>query len=153
MSGEAKIFEKSAEMRETLAQAKWLGLDRVSEHAHALTFLLCAMEWKGQIGQLCEALPHMPGELDDIDLVNTMVNLGYHAKSTSLDIHNFDARLAPCLFVTQENGKFSQVPFVLLDAPELQGAKAYDALKNAIVPLEDIANLSGTLYVLRVHQG
>lgn len=146
MSGEVKLLQKSKEMQDTLAPAKWLGIDRVSEYGHALTFLLCAIDWRGKIGLVCEALPHMPAELDQIDLVNTMVNLGYHAQSSTINLKNFDARLAPCLFITDKSGSTPALPLVLLPAPELQGTKAYNPLTDEILPLEDFPNHSGTLY-------
>ncbi len=147
MIGEAQLFKESKAMQDILVPAKWLGLDRVSEYAHALTFLLCAINWRGQIAQVCEALPHMPAELDQIDLINTFVNLGFHAQATPLKLKNFDERLAPCLFISDKGEKASEIPLVLLSAPELGGAKLYDPIQDAVIPLSDVPNYSGTLYV------
>ncbi len=146
MISDAELLKRSKMMQEILAQAKWLGLDRISECAHAFTFLLSAVDWQGNIAQVCEALPHMPGELDQIDLVNTMVNLGYHVKSSPLELKSFDSRLAPCLFISEKTTLTPAIPLVLLEAPELQGAKAYDPTKDEITPLSDLSNRKGTLY-------
>lgn len=145
MIGDAQILQKAKTMQEVLAPAKWLGLDRISEYAHALTFLLAGLEWQGQIGQVCEALPHMPGELDHIDLVNTMVNLGFHVESSPLNLENFDSRLAPCLFIVGKDDA-PEYPLVLLDAPEIDGAKAYDPRKKKVLPLGEFPSEEGILY-------
>ena len=141
-----KLLEKSRAFREILEPSGWLGLDVVNDYARSLTFLLSALNWRGAAGQICEALPHMPGELDRIDLINTMVNLGFHAKSTKIRLHAFDARLAPCLF-TSENASGHDTVLVLLS----NGDKVYtyNPHDESISPLEKWGNFKGTLYVFR----
>ncbi len=141
MSGTAQALMQAEKIRTTLEQAGWLGLDRVSEHARALTFLLPALGWRGQAKQICEALPHMPGEIDRIDLVNSMINLGFYARSTLIHLHNADPRLTPCLFVTDED-----FPLVLLPNAEKTGCEAYDPRDDSIKPLDELPDSKGTLY-------
>ncbi len=147
MSGEAQLLKQSKAMQDVLAEAKWLGINKVSAYADSLTFLLSAIDWRGQIAQVCEALPHMPSELDQIDLVNTMVNLGYHVSSSPLTLQNFDSRLAPCIFITDKTSHSDAIPLVLLPAPELQGSKVYNPVEETIRPLTDFPNHTGTLYI------
>lgn len=147
MSGEVHLFNESQAIQDVLAPAKWLGLDRVSEYARTLTFLLSALGWRGQIAQVCEALPHMPGELDQIDLVNVMINLGFNVENSTVKLQNFDCRLAPCLFLADEGSRCSERALVLLPAPELGGTKAYDPLQEKVLPLSDFSNCRGTLYI------
>ena len=43
----ADIREQSRILRETLEPPGWMGLDSISPHARALTFLIAALEWRG----------------------------------------------------------------------------------------------------------
>ncbi len=141
MSGTAQYTEKALQFRKILEPAGWLGLDRVSPHARALTFLLPALGWRGQAKQICEALPHMPGELDRVDLVNSMINLGFHTRSTTLNLHNIDPRLSPCLFVCKDD-----IPYILLPDAEGTGCEIYDPADDTIKPIREISDCRGTLY-------
>ncbi len=142
-----QLLTTSAEFRETLEPSGWLGLDKVSGYARCLTFLLGALNWKGVAGQVCEALPHMPGELDRVDFINTMVNLGFHVRSTGIRLQNFDARLAPCLFSAgAPNGK--EAVFVLL-TDDAGGVHVYNPDDESILPLEKLGNPSGILFVFQ----
>lgn len=144
MNGRQQYIESSASMRHVLEPAGWLGLDRISDHARALTFLLSATGWRGKAGQICEALPHMPGELSKVDVINTMINLGFHARSTALSLHSFDQRLAPCLFVTKDSEK----PFVLLaGSAEEHDPEVYDPADETITALKDLPDSQGTIYI------
>lgn len=144
MSNEVEYLEKAKQLRAVLEPTKWLGLDRISEYAIALSYLLSALQWRGKTGQICEALPHMPGEIDQTDLLNTMINLGYHVQSTEIKIHFLDSRLAPCLFI-DKHGR----PYVLIPAPETGSAKALDPLKETVVDLQDLPNIKGQLYIFQ----
>ncbi len=141
MSGTAQFLSQAEEFRRVLEPAGWLGLDRVSPHARALTFLLPALGWRGQAKQICEALPHMPGELDKIDLLNSMINLGFYARSTTLHLHNTDPRLTPCLFVCK-----GDIPYILLPDAEKTGCEVYNPADDTISPLTEIMDCRGTLY-------
>ncbi len=142
------MVKKSAEFREILEDPGWLGLDSISNYARSLTFLLGALNWRGTAGQMCEALPHMVGELDQVDFINTMVNLGFHAKSTEIKLQNFDSRLAPCLFVGSGNGKEEDTVLVLLVDGD-QVVHAYNSENESFIPLKGLGNSSGTLFVFR----
>jgi len=141
MSGTAQALLQAEKIRTTLEQAGWLGLKRVSEHARALTFLLPALGWRGQAKQICEALPHMPEEIDRIDLVNSMINLGFYARSVRINLHNTDPRLTPCLFVTEDD-----LPLVLLPNADKSGCDAYDPRDDSITPLDHHPDNRGILY-------
>lgn len=141
MSGAAQYLAKAAEFRNILEPAGWLGLDNISAHARALTFILPALNWRGQAKQVCEALPHMPGELDKVDLVNSMINLGFYARSTTLYLRNIDPRLTPGLFVCAED-----TPYILLPDAEGTGCEVYDPADDTIKPLGEVADCKGTLY-------
>lgn len=141
MSATVQYAEKAQQFRDILEPAGWLGLDKVSSHARALTFLLPALGWRGQAKQICEALPHMPGALDRVDVVNSMINLGFHARSTPLHLHHIDPRLNPSLFVST-----AEAPYVLLPDAEGTGCEIYDPADDTIKPLQEIPDCRGTLY-------
>ncbi len=141
MSGTAQYTEKALQFRKILEPAGWLGLDRISPHARALTFLLPALGWRGQAKQICEALPHMPGELDRVDLVNSMINLGFHTRSTTIHLHNIDPRLSPCLFVCKDD-----IPYILLPDAEGTGCDVYNPADDTIKAVREISECRGTLY-------
>ena len=147
MSNEKEYAANAQQIRTALEPARWLGLDRVSEYAVALTYLLSTLKWKGNIGKICEALPHMPGELDQVDLLNAMINLGYHAQSTTISLRGLDARLAPCLFITKPGGKNGERPFVIIPAPENESVKVLDSATEEFLDLEKMPNVKGDLYI------
>lgn len=141
----ADIRERSRILRETLEPPGWMGLEAISRHARALTFLIAALDWRGKAGQICEALPHVPGSLDMVDAINTMVNLGYHVQSARIRLHEADHRLAPCLFVADEKAA-GECPLVLLPNPEKTGVLAYNPADEHIGPGLEHPDLAGTLY-------
>jgi len=141
MSSSAKHMEKAVQFREILEPAGWVGLDRISPHARALTFLLPALGWRGEAKQICEALPHMPGELDRVDLINSMINLGFHTRSTEIYLRNLDPRLSPCLFVCKQD-----TPYILLPDADGTGCEVYNPKDDTVKPLLEIDNCRGTLY-------
>ena len=142
----ADIREQSRILRETLEPPGWMGLDSISPHARALTFLIAALEWRGKAGQICEALPHVPGSLDQVDLINTMVNLGFHVQSAGLRLHSADHRLTPCLFVAEDKAQ-GEHPLVLLPNPERTGFQTYNPADETVTPGLEHPNLKGTLYI------
>jgi ABC-type bacteriocin/lantibiotic exporter with double-glycine peptidase domain len=134
-------MDKALQLREILEPPGWMGLDRISAHARALTFLLPVLGWRGEAKQICEALPHMPGELDRIDLVNSMINLGFHARSTKINLQYTDHRLSPCLFVCDQGA-----PYIILPDRENTGCIVYDPADDSITPLSEMRSCRGTLY-------
>ncbi|WP_319585910.1 ATP-binding cassette domain-containing protein [uncultured Desulfobulbus sp.] len=148
MSGEAMYLKTAQSMRAILEPPGWLGLDRISPFARALPFLLAALGWQSGISRVCESLPHMPGELDRVDLINTMINLGFHARSTRIRLHHFDQRLAPCLFIADDRKNVPGMPLVLIPGPEESGlAKVYNPADESMLSLTDLPDQPGTLYV------
>ncbi len=142
----ADIREKSHILRNILEPQGWMGRDSISHHARALTFLIAALNWRGKAGQICEALPHVPGSLDRVDLINTMVNLGYHVQSARIRLHNADHRLTPCLFIAEESIR-RDYPLILLPNPELTGIQAYNPADETVAPHQEHPNLKGKVYI------
>lgn len=138
----ADIREQSRILRDILEPPGWMGLDSISQHARALTFLIAALGWRGKAGQICEALPHMPGSLDRVDLVNTMVNLGYHVQSAHIRLHHADHRLASVLCRRGQGP-----PWRISVDPAAQrgktGVQAYNPADETVRPGLEHPNLKG----------
>ena len=141
MSPIAGHLEKAADLRRILEPAGWLGTRNISNYARSLTFLLPALEWRGSPNQLCEALPHMQEQLDQLDIVNTMVNLGYHVRTTAVYLQNADTRLAPCFFVCDHD----DLPLILL-LDEDEEIKVYNPADDSISQLRKYSKCSGVLF-------
>lgn len=72
-----------------------------SGYARCLIPLLDAVGWRGDQIHLLEALPHFPNQMGLVELLNTMANLKYEGKPLTVELQQMDARLLPCLFVSQ----------------------------------------------------
>ncbi len=85
-----------------------------NEHVYAtsLAMLVTSLHWTGNSRHLFEALPFARDrDIDLLDIVNTMANLGYDNHAMEIDLADVDDRLMPCLFISDnKNG----VPLVLL---------------------------------------
>lgn len=140
-----ELHQRAAELRQVLEPPGWLGLRGMSPHARALPLLLAALGWSGPANRVCEALPHMADRLDRIDLVNTMVNLGFNVQDTDIRLAHLDHRLAPCLFVAEGKAKQEDTVLVLLSGPggEVTALRAADddSLNSA-----RLGEMQGTLY-------
>lgn len=69
---------------------------------NTLCALMMALEPKSRAYRLLEALPAHINPLDGVDVLNTLSNLGYVARSVPMQNALIDPRLLPCLFVTDE---------------------------------------------------
>jgi ATP-binding cassette subfamily C protein/ATP-binding cassette subfamily C protein LapB len=74
-----------------------------SPHAAALIPMLRALNWRGDIRDVAEALPHFSNTLDLVDLRNVLVALGYESEPRAQTIDEIDPRLCPCLYVTEDD--------------------------------------------------
>jgi ATP-binding cassette subfamily C protein/ATP-binding cassette subfamily C protein LapB len=146
MTRSEQFLNSAKVMEEILGPARWLGLDRISDYARGLTYLLAALEWNGQAGQICEALPHMPGEIDQVYLISTMTNLGFHVQSAHIQLDNIDHRLAPCLFIDDTN---NDTPLVLTLNDSQTDIEVFNAGDQSISPLKNHKKLVGTIYLFQ----
>ncbi len=88
----------------------------MSKHEHvyatSLAMLVTSMHWSGDIRHLFESLPYTKGrEIDLLDILNTMANLGFSAHEMDMDLKEIDDRLMPCMFIPDRKGA---APLVLL---------------------------------------
>ncbi len=140
-----EMLQRAAALRQILEPPGWLGLKRISSHARALPLMLAALGWNGAANRVCEALPHMADSLDRVDLINTMVNLGFYVQETEICLAHFDRRLAPCLFVADGGQDREDTALVLLTGPGEEN-QVFDAADDSPVPPERLRGLRGTIY-------
>lgn len=94
---------------------------RKSQYAACLTPLLDALDWRGEVAQVLESMPHFSSTMDVMDFRSTLANLNYESKPQRCKLSAIDRRLLPCLF-DAEDGSVK----VLLLADE-RGVYAFDA--------------------------
>lgn len=91
-------------------------MPHLSRHEHifanSLAMLVVSLKWSGHAKHLFESLPYVKGrEIDLLDIINTMYNLGFSSNTMIIDINDIDERLFPCLFIPD---KANAVPLVIL---------------------------------------
>ncbi len=145
MMAHEEMLQRAATLRQILEPPGWLGLKQISPHARALPLMLAALGWNGAANRVCEALPHMADSLDRIDLINTMVNLGFYVQETEIGLAHFDRRLAPCLFVADGGQDREDTALVLLAGPGEEN-QIFDAADDSPVPPDRLRGLRGTIY-------
>ena len=92
-------------------------IPELSRHEHvfatSLAMLVTSLHWSGNVRHLFESLPYTKGrEIDLLDILNTMANLGFSSHNMVMTAKEIDDRLMPCLFIP-EKGSISS-PLVLL---------------------------------------
>lgn len=115
-------------------------------YPRALAMLVHILHAKETKAHVFESLPYTGGvkaarEIDVLDILNTIVNLGFSSHDVQVDLKDIDQRLMPCLFVPDDK---PSSPIVLMS---WQGdkLKAYIPKKNKIVDF--IPNsVNGRLY-------
>lgn len=88
--------------------------------ARCLLPLLDALGWRGDQARLFEAMPHLPEQMNVVDLLNTLANLKFAGSESAVALDQIDHRLLPCLFLP-DNG----AALVLVAASD-EGILAFD---------------------------
>lgn len=91
-------------------------MPKLSKHEHvfatSLAMLVTSMQWSGNARHLFESLPYIKNrEIDLLDILNTMANLGFTSHEMHMNLQEIDDRLMPCMFIPNKNGA---APLVLL---------------------------------------
>lgn len=132
----------AADMYKALEKAGWASHPAARpDLLSCLTHLLDALEWRGDIRQLTDAVPPRNG-FDVFDVVNAMMILGYgHRTSIGLESNVLQEEM-PCLFIEGEN--YSSGVHVLLrrDGGHIVG---YDQQGEELHALE-VTGKMGTVY-------
>ncbi len=80
-----------------------------SGYSACLVQLLIALGWDGDPRHIVEALPHLQSHYDEIDVRNTLADLGYKSSLETVRLDTLDARLMPCILVAH-----NETPYVIL---------------------------------------
>ncbi len=142
------FLKKTNKLQSRLEPYGWLSKTGLpSPYASCIAPLLTALQWSGEMHQVCESLPHYPDQIDRVDFINTLANLNYQIKSATVNLKNFDKRLAPCLIVTNE-GSIIERPYVIFEAED-RNRWAFDGNCQECVPFADIEQENGTIYIFK----
>lgn len=140
-SGSASSQQTSADRGMRLAE-NVLGRFAVpTDFANCLIALLTALNWRGDLKHVAEALPHFAETLDLTGFRNVMANLNYISRPDLMTLGEIDPRLMPCLFVPDDGPAM----VVLKPAPDGQ-LLAFDGEKALIEPSGSSREAKGTAY-------
>lgn len=99
------------QLADALRAGRYGAFEAKSPIAATLFPLLKALDWRGNLRELFEAMPHFANSLNVPDLRNILASLGYKTHSKKLkSLDDLDPRLLPCVVITG-GGK----PYVLFD--------------------------------------
>ena len=123
-------------------------IPELSKHEHvfatSLAMLVTSLHWSGNIRHLFESLPYTKGrEIDLLDILNTMANLGFSSHNMIMTAKEIDDRLMPCLFIPEEGGRISS-PLVLLSKKDNTITAFHSAKREKIEFIDE--ELSGSAY-------
>ena len=95
-------------------------MPKLSKHEHvfatSLAMLVTSLHWSGNARHLFESLPYTKGrEIDLLDILNTMANLGFTSHEMDMNLRDIDDRLMPCMFIPNKKGAG---PLVLLSVKD-----------------------------------
>jgi len=111
-----------------------------SSYAAALLPLLESLNWRGNMRDVAETLPHFANSLDLTDLRNTLVALGFESEGQKLSLRHVDRRLLPVLFVRDDADQA-----LVVTAIDDESFLVIDRGERRRIPLEE-ANIGGTAY-------
>jgi len=122
-------------------------LPNLSEDSHlfasSLAMLLSSLKWDGNAKNLFDSLPYVRNRnIDLLDIVNTMANLGFTSHTTVININEIDERLLPCLYIPH---KLNASPLVILTKKEGYFS-AFHARKKQIVEFQAKKEFLGEAY-------
>jgi len=90
--------------------------DNENLYAASLAMLVSALNLNESTKHLYESLPYTKDrEIDLLDILNAMANLGFTSHEVEMNLREIDDRLMPCLFIPD---KADTVPIVLLSKKE-----------------------------------
>ncbi len=142
------FLNKSKQLQDRIEPYGWLSKTGApSSFASCVAPLLTALDWNGEIHQLCESLPHYPDQIDRVDFINTMANLNYQIQSANINLKNFDKRLSPCLIVIDE-GTNKERPCVVFSNKNNK-LQLFTGDSGECVPFVTISNKNCVLYTFK----
>ncbi len=114
--------------------------------AGCLVPILTALKWRGDPDQLVESLPHFVGALSVDDLRDVLARLGFPTNVVRGRISKIDARMLPCIFVTD------QERIVVVLERDGRDLRVYDP-EHGEELLEDFRGVHGEIYFVGDESG
>ncbi|TAN46524.1 MAG: ATP-binding cassette domain-containing protein, partial [Rhodospirillales bacterium] len=112
-----------------------------TDFANCLIALLTALNWRGDLKNVAEALPHFAETLDLTGFRNVMANLNFISRPEPARLEDIDPRLMPCLFVPDDG------PAMVVLKPAPDGSLlAFDGERALIEPPSRNNSSKGTAY-------
>jgi len=141
------------ELKDILIHSGWLcDENNLSDYSLSFEPILNELGFRGSIRQFVDSLPFQGEEIDLINFLNTMVNLGYRVKRDSTNLSEFDSRFVPCLFFPPEENEITgqKRPWVITGVNEKDEIKIYfpEIKKESFYPKEKL-DITGTTYFFR----
>jgi ABC-type bacteriocin/lantibiotic exporter with double-glycine peptidase domain len=128
-----------AEMIGTLtASGRIKEKDQDSEWINCLCALTLTLEPPCKTYRFLEAIPYSRHSLDNVDVLNTMANLGYFAQSSQQKLEDIDPRLLPSFFI-DHFGK----PSVIIEKGE-ENTRVFRNNQIETLSTRDITTIFGT---------
>ncbi len=100
------VAQTPSDMMEALRNHGWLQdkKENTSPLMGCIGPMLEAIEWGGDLRQLCDALPYAYERFGLLDFLNVMAALGYKNAAIKSNIREVDGALVPALFIPQDDG-------------------------------------------------
>jgi len=142
------FLKKTEQLQNRIEPYGWLSKTGLpSPFASCVIPLLTALNWSGEVHQVCESLPHYPDQVDRVDFINTLANLNYQIHSATVHLKSFDKRLAPCLVVIDEESDRER-PYVIFRVED-NALYGFDGNTQKCVDFSKLENKTGTIYTFK----
>ncbi len=132
-------------LHDRMEAAELLGRE-VNAFSACLPVLLAALGCDRNLRALSESIPYKPSRFHAMDIINTLAEMGYGAKSMRLSLNDIDTRLLPCLFIS------GQTPFVVL-GHSAEGWNVFDGSKRGHARIPAETEVRGRAYFFRKRDG
>ena len=124
---------KIAELTDTLCTRRWGPIDGERRSwAHTLSALVLSLKPGTKLHHILGAAPYDAGDLDLIDTLDTLANLGFSPRRAPLKPNAIDARLLPCLC---RPAGAAEAPWVVLAKTSDGGWRVYDSATETLITI------------------
>lgn len=121
-----------------------------AEFAACAPAMLVALDWRGDLKHVCDALPYQPEPFGEDDFLNFSWNLGFLVRPARVRLGDIDPRLLPCLFLADNDGDDrgrALIPLKNGDANATDCETVFSGKLNKLIEVP--RGISGTAYFFR----
>lgn len=135
------------QLADALRAGRYGAFEAKSPVAACLFPLLRTLEWRGNLRELFEAMPHFANSLGIGDLRNILATLGYSTHERTIkNVDSIDERLLPCLIITADDK-----PYVLYGKTS-SGFKAYGGSEADKIELTTVVGPIAAYFITQTHR-